>query len=66
MGLAEQARIAREKIQDSGSGRSVVELGWVDQIRVNPPKAIVRFSLPGFAQSQRDRLAQETPPQIII
>ena len=59
MGIAEQARISLESVHDSGSGRSVVELGWVDQIRVNPPKAIVRFSLPSYAQSQRDRLAQE-------
>ncbi len=59
MATAEQARIALQKVKDSGSGRSVVELGWLDQIRVNPPKAIVRLNLPGFAQSQRDRLAQE-------
>ena len=60
MTTAEQARIALNRVTDSGSGRSVIELGWLDQIRVNPPKAIVRLSLPGFAQSQRERLAQET------
>ena len=60
MTTAEQARKVLERVKDSGSGRSVVELGWIGQIRVDPPKAIIRLSLPDFAQSQRDRLAQET------
>ncbi len=60
MTTAEQAITALNAIQDSGSNRSVVELGWLDQIRVNPPKAIVRLNLPDFAQSQRDRIAKET------
>ncbi len=60
MTTAEQARIALNRVKDSGSGRSVIELGWLDQIRVNPPKVIVRLNLPGFAQSQRERLVQET------
>ena len=60
MTTAEQARIALNRIKDSGSGRSVVELGWIGEIRVESPRAIVRLNLPGFAQSQRERLAQET------
>ena len=60
MTTAEQARIALTEVKDSGSGRSLIELGWLDQIRVNPPKAILRLNLPSFALSQRDRLAQET------
>ena len=59
MKLAEEARIALDSVKASGSDRSVVELGWIDQIRVDPPKSIVRLSLPSFAQSQRDRLAKE-------
>ncbi len=59
MTTAEQARKALISIKDSGSGRSAIELGWLDQIRVNSAKAIVRLNLPGFAQSQRDRLVQE-------
>ncbi|WP_320666839.1 Mrp/NBP35 family ATP-binding protein [Prochlorococcus sp. MIT 1307] len=58
MTTAEQARIALNNVKDSGSGRSVVELGWLDKIRVDPPKAIVRLRLPGFAQSQRESLAE--------
>lgn len=59
MTLAEKAQIALNRVKDSGSGRSVVELGWIDQIRVHPPKVILRLVLPGFAQSQRDRIADE-------
>ncbi len=59
MTLAEDAQIALNNVKDSGSGRSVGELGWIDQIRVNPPKVILRLGLPDFALSQRDRIAQE-------
>ena len=59
MTTAEKARIVLKRIKDSGSGRSVIDLGWLDQIRVNAPKAIVRLNLPGFAQQQRDRLVDE-------
>ncbi len=59
MTTAEQAKIALSEMKDSGSGRSLIELGWLDQIRINPPKAILRLNLPSFAHSQRDRLAQQ-------
>lgn len=65
MASAEQARIALDAVKDSGSGRSAVELGWIDQIRISPPKAVVRLTLPSFAQKQRDRLAAETRQQLI-
>ena len=48
-----------ESVKDSDSGRSVLELGWLGQIRVVPPRIIVRLSLPDFANDQRDRLARE-------
>ena len=56
---ADQARQALDGLKDSGSGRSLIELGWLDQIRVESAKAVVRLNLPNFAQSQRERLAQE-------
>ncbi len=59
MTTADQAKIALGNLQDSGSGRSLLDLGWIYQIRVNPPRAIVRLNLPDFAQSQMKRLAQE-------
>ncbi len=59
MTTPQHARKVLESVKDSGSGRSVVELGWIDQIRVKPPKTILRLNLPEFAQSQRDRIARE-------
>ncbi len=58
MATVEQARSSLNNVQDAGSGRSVVELGWVDQIRVIPPRAVVRLTLPDFAHSQRDQIAR--------
>ncbi|HGY5540236.1 MAG TPA: P-loop NTPase [Prochlorococcus sp.] len=60
MATAEQASNALDQVKDSGSGRSAVELGWIDNIRVIHPRVIVRLALPGFAQSQRDQLVQKT------
>ena len=48
-----------EAVKDAGSGRSVIELGWLGQIRVNPPRVILRLSLPAIASKQRDRIANE-------
>ena len=56
---AEQATKALEQIKDAGSGKTTLELGWIDQIRVAPPRAVFRLNLPGFAQSQRERIASE-------
>ena len=46
-------------LKDSGSDRSILELGWIDQLIVRSPKVIVRLNLPSYAQSQRDRIANE-------
>ena len=46
-------------LKDSSSGRSLIELGWLGQIRVDPPRIIVRLSLPDSATNQRDRIAGE-------
>ena len=59
MTSAEEVIQVLSSVKDSGSGKSALELGWLDQIRVNPPKAILRMNLPGFAQSQRDRIVKE-------
>ena len=60
MTSAEQARRVLDQLKDSGSGRSLVDLGWLNQVRVEPPRAVVRLNLPDFAQSQRDQIASET------
>ena len=59
MVTAEQARSCLEQVKDAGSGRSAVELGWITAIRVSPPRVVFVLSLPGFAQSQRERIANE-------
>ena len=47
------------ELTDSGSGRSLVELGWIQQLRLEGTRAVFRLALPGFAQSQRDSIAAE-------
>ena len=55
----DQALSALSTVSDSGSGKSLISLGWMGEIRINPPRAIVRLTLPDFAQSQRDRVVNE-------
>ncbi len=59
MSFVEQVRTILEQVKDVGSGRSVIELGWIEQIRVDPPKVVLRLNLPRFAVNQRDRIAKE-------
>ncbi len=59
MTTADQARKVLERLKDAGSGRSLIDLGWLDNVRITPPRAIVRLSLPGFAQNQRESLAAD-------
>jgi len=47
------------ELTDAGSGRSLVELGWIQQLRLDGNRAVFRLALPGFAQSQRDSIASE-------
>ena len=53
------ARQALAPLRDAGSGRSLLELGWIDAVRVEGSRAVFRLALPGFATSQRDRIAAE-------
>ena len=65
MATAEQATTALAKIVDAGSGRAALDLGWIDRVRVSPPRAVFRLNLPGFAQSQRERIVQESREQLL-
>lgn len=60
MASVEQALAALNAVQDAGSGRSLIELGWIQDPRLESDRAVLRLALPGFAQSQRDRIAAET------
>ena len=59
MSSVEQARVALEVVKDAGSGRSLLELGWLQDPRLQGERALVRLALPGFAQSQQAQIAQE-------
>ncbi|MCP9882838.1 Mrp/NBP35 family ATP-binding protein [Cyanobium sp. Alchichica 3B3-8F6] len=59
MAFVEQALAALNAVQDAGSGRSLMELGWIQEPRLDGDRAVFRLALPGFAQSQRDRIATE-------
>ena len=57
---ADEAQQILLQVKDAGSGKSLIELGWLDQIRITPPKAVVSLNLPNFAQSQRENFATQT------
>lgn len=55
----EQAQAALEAVRDAGSGRSLLELGWIQALRLQGDRAVFQLALPGFANSQRERIASE-------
>ena len=55
----DEAKKVLASIKDVGTNQSILELGWLEQIKVEASKVIVRLNLPGYAQSQRDRIANE-------
>jgi ATP-binding protein involved in chromosome partitioning len=59
MATPEQARAALSAVKDAGSGRDLLELGWITDLRLQGDRAVFRLTLPGFAQAQRDRIAAE-------
>lgn len=59
MATAEQALTALQTLRDAGSGKSLLDLGWIDAVRVQDGRAVFRLALPAFATSQRDRIATE-------
>ena len=50
---------ALDGLRDAGSGRSLIELGWISEPRLQNGRAVFRLSLPGFAHSQQGRIAAE-------
>ena len=59
MTTVEQANYALSKILDTGSQKNLIELGWIKNVRVPIPRAIITLALPSYANSQRDRIVQE-------
>ena len=60
MTTVEDANYALSKVLDSGSGKNVIELVWIKNVRVSIPRIIITLSLPSFANSQRERIVQES------
>ena len=54
-----QALAALESLTDAGSGRSLLELQWIQQLRLQNNRAVFRLALPGYANAQRERIASE-------
>jgi len=50
---------ALDGLRDAGSGRSLTELGWITNPRLQNGRAVFRLALPGFAHSQQSRIAEE-------
>jgi ATP-binding protein involved in chromosome partitioning len=50
---------ALSPLRDAGSGRSLLELGWIRRLRHQDSRAVFELALPGFAASQRDRIAAQ-------
>lgn len=56
---ADPLAAALAPLRDAGSGRSLLELGWIRRLRRQDARAVFELALPGFANSQRDRIAAE-------
>ncbi|MEY4430163.1 MAG: nucleotide-binding protein [Cyanobacteriota bacterium] len=54
-----QALAALEPLRDAGSGRSLLELQWIQQVRVQNSRVVFRLALPGYANAQRERIAAD-------
>jgi ATP-binding protein involved in chromosome partitioning len=59
MASDDQAHAALAALRDAGSGRGLLELGWILAVRVQAERALFRLALPGYASAQRDRIAAE-------
>ena len=59
MASADTLLQALQPLRDAGSGRGLVELGWISDLRHKGNRAVFRLALPGFAASQRERIAAE-------
>ena len=65
MAVLEQANAALGNLQDAGSGRSLLELGWIEEPRLQGDRLVFRLSLPSFAQSQQGRIATEARDAVL-
>jgi ATP-binding protein involved in chromosome partitioning len=50
---------ALETIRDAGSGRGLLDLQWIQQVRLQNSRVVFALALPGYASAQRERIATE-------
>jgi ATP-binding protein involved in chromosome partitioning len=50
---------ALASVCDAGSGRGLLDLGWIRRVRRRSPRAILELALPRFAASQQARIVEE-------
>jgi ATP-binding protein involved in chromosome partitioning len=55
----EAALAALAPLKDAGSGRSLLELQWIDQVRLQPHRAVFRLVPDRLCNSQRERIVSE-------
>ena len=60
MTTVEDANYALSKVLDAGSGKNVIELEWIKNVRVKIPRIIITLSIPSYANSQRERIVEES------
>ncbi|MFN9658942.1 MAG: P-loop NTPase, partial [Cyanobacteriota bacterium] len=63
--LDQRAIEALRTVCDAGTGRSLIELGWITDVRVKGLRALFCLALPNFAAGQRDRLAAEAREALV-
>ena len=54
-----EALAALEPLKDAGTGRSLLDLQWIQEVRVQNNRVVFQLALPGYASSQRDRIAAD-------
>jgi ATP-binding protein involved in chromosome partitioning len=65
MATQDQVFAVLQSLRDAGSGRSLVELGWLQNVRLQGARVVCRLALPGHAASQRERIATEARASVL-
>ena len=55
----EALEAALAPLRDAGTGRGLLELGWIRQVRRQGSRALFQLALPAYANSQRDTIAAQ-------
>ena len=56
---------ALSTLRDAGSGRGLLELGWLTDVRRQGARVICRLALPSFAAGQRDAIASQIRSSVL-